>query len=105
MGVQVILLIFDMYKIFPFLHIIFLEFDPPINFVVDSFVSWLSAAKLSVSDSLDIFARNYSGYSLKHPDFCSITALVNHEFLPLTELESAFSGRLTFTEPSTLSNP
>ena len=105
MGVQVILLIFDMYKIFPFLHIIFLEFDPPINFVVDSFVSWLSAAKLSVSDSLDIFARNYSGYSLKHPDFCSITSLVSHEFLPLTELESAFSGRLTFTEPSTLSNP
>ena len=83
----------------------FLEFDPPINFVADSFVSWLSVAKLSVSDTLDIFARNYSGYSLKHADFCSITKLVNHEFLPLTELESAFSGRLTFTEPSTLSKP
>ena len=51
-----------------------------------------------------IFGRNFSGYSIKHPDFVAITSLINPSFLPLNELESAFLGQSTFSEP-TLATP
>ena len=66
----------------------------------DSFSAWLSAAKVSVSESLKLFGRNYSGYSISHPDFVTLTSSVNPTYLPLNELESAFSGQSTFAEPT-----
>ena len=52
-----------------------------------------------------IFRRNFAGYSLKHADFETITALVNRSFLPYIELEKAFSDLCTFDEPCTLETP
>ena len=49
---------------------------------------------------MEIFGRNFSGYSIKHPEFSAIVSLVNPAFLPLNKLESAFSGQFTFDEPS-----
>ena len=53
---------------------------------------------------MKLFGRNFSGYSIKHPEFSDIASLVNPSYLPLNALESAFSGQFTFAEP-TLTTP
>ena len=85
----------------------FSDFDGPLTFLPDSFTTWLAFAKGAVSASLVIFSRDYKGFSVAHADYQTITSLVNYQFLPLTELESAFAVNdyLTFTEPATMEKP
>ena len=90
---------------FPFYYDSFKVFDGPLSFVDDSFATWFDFTKNAVSASIDIFSRNFTGFSVAHADFANVTAQVNYRFLPLIELESAFSGFLTFIEPSTLETP
>ena len=76
-----------------------------ISFIDDSFSTWFVSAKQLVSDALLIFSRDFTGYSIKHAEFETITSLVNRRFLPKIELESAFARYLTYDEPCTLSQP
>ena len=103
-GAQVLFIIFP----FSITHFgLFSDFAGPLTFLPDSFISWLDFAKSAVSASLVIFSRDYKGFSVAHADYQTIISLVNYQFLPLNELESAFSvnGYLTFTEPATMEKP
>ena len=90
--------------IFPFCLLI-LDFDGPVSFVDDSFPTWLAFAKDSVANALVIFSRNYQGFSVAHDDFATVVSLVKTDYLPCIELETAYSGFLTYTEPATAATP
>ena len=75
------------------------------QFKDDSFSTWFVSTKDIVNESLAIFSRDFSGFSVAHAEFSAITSLVNYQFLPITELEVAYSGYFTFVEPATLQQP
>ena len=99
-GVQVICL----FIIFCYMTNISVLDCPPV-FKNESFSSWLCSAQKSVSTALDIFSREFDGFSISHSDFQSVVVAVNPAFLPQVELETAYSSYLTFTEPATLEKP